>query len=343
MDSPEELNSQEAELSFDQILQALQDEKESFPARYLYRLSGLNPAELDQIKLLWPALTPIRRLGLLEDLELLTEGNTVMQFDGVYQIGLEDPDSKIRVTAIRSLWESEDKTLAPIFIEMMRNDPGVDVQAQAASALGRFVYLGELGRVPEAVLAAVETALLNIQRSNADPLIRRRALESLGFSSRPEAPDLIEKAYETTEEDWVAAALFAMGRSADDRWTPLVMEALRDEDAELAREAARAAGELELNEARPLLFELLQAEESEVRLAAAWALSQIGGTDVEEALSEMLERTEDEDETDLIENAIENLGLTEEMGDLNLLDFSPEDLEELSKPEEDGEELSSED
>jgi HEAT repeat protein len=158
-------------------------------------------------------------------------------------------------------------------------------------------------------------------------------LESLGFSSRPEVPELIEHAFEDDSEEWSASALHAMGRSADDRWAPLVIDRLKDSNLEISREAARAAGELELGDALPGLVDLLQEEDAELRLAAAWALSQIGGEGVEDALEELLERTEDEDEVDLIEDALENLTLTHEMSDLSILDFSAEDLEDLVNPE----------
>lgn len=113
----------------------------------------------------------------------------------------------------------------------------------------------------------------------------------------------------------------------------LIPESLRVRSSDLNVEAARAGGELELSEARPALFDLLQAEDGETRLAAAWALSQIGGQGVSAALQELLERTEDEDEMDLIENALENLAFTDEIGKLDLLDLSPEDLDELAHPD----------
>lgn len=329
----EEQSSESEKLSFDEILRALQDETQPFPARYLYRLSALEGNDLSQLKRAWPQLSAQRRLGLLEDLELLTEGNTVVNFENVDRLGLHDRDARVRVVALRSLLSSEQDSLVPILVELMQKDENTEVRAQAAASLGRFVYLGEVGNIPSGKLKEVEIHLLDIMNSDVDSLIRQRALESLGYSSRPEVAELIENAYQSNEEDWMVSALFAMGRSADDRWAPLVLESLQDAHVELTKEAARAAGELELNEARPVLFDLLHAEDSDVRLAAAWALSQIGGSDVADALDEMIERTEDEDEADLIENAIENLALTDEMSSLNLLDFSPEDLEELARPD----------
>ncbi len=321
------------EPSFDEVIAALRDEAKPFPARYLYRLSGLEGEELGLLTRIWPDLSTTRRLGLLEDLEMLADSNTMMHFDAVNRIALGDEDARVRLTAVRSLWPSEQPALVPRLFDLLDHDDNTEVRAQAAAALGRFVYLGEVGHIPEATLKQIEDRLLDIMESDEDEFVQRRALESLGYSSRAEVPDLIEEAYESDDDEWIGSALFAMGRSADDRWAPVVIERLDDPSVELSREAARAAGELELDEALPALVDLLQDEDSEVRLVAAWSLSQIGGNGVAEALEELLERTEDEDETDLVENAIENLALTQEMNDLNLLDLSPEDLEDLAHPD----------
>ena len=326
---------EQTEFSFEDLLGALRDEANPFPARYLYRLSGLEGNELDQLRKVWPLLSAQRRLGLLEDLELLAESNTVMHFDAVDQQALSDEEAEIRIVAIRSLWPSEQKDLIPVFIDLLNKDENTGVRAQAAAALGRFVYLGELGKIPTGTLKEVEEQLLDVLDADVDPIVQRRALESLGYSSRPEVADLIESVYQGGEPDWVASALFAMGRSADDRWAPIVIEHLQDSNPDFSREAARAAGELELSEALSGLLDLLDDEDSEVRLAAAWSLSQIGGREAADALEGLLERSDDEDEIDLIENALENLAFTEELGELNLLDFSSDDLEDLTRPEED--------
>lgn len=332
----EDIDPKQPEISFDEVIAALRDESNPFPARYLYRLSGLEGEELGLLTRIWPDLSAPRRLGLLEDLEMLAESNTVLFFDSVNRVALGDEDARIRLTAVRSLWPSEQPALVPKLFELLDQDENNDVRAQAAAALGRFVYLGEVGKIPEVTLKKIEERLMDAVSSDEDELVQRRALESLGYSSRSEIPDLIEEAYESDDDEWIASALFAMGRSADDRWAPLVIERLDDSNVEVSREAAKAAGELELGEALPRLVDLLQDEDSELRLAAAWSLSQIGGNGASDALEEMLERTEDEDEIDLIENAIENLTLTHELSDLNLLDFSPADLEDLAQPNGDG-------
>ncbi|QYK50812.1 MAG: HEAT repeat domain-containing protein [Anaerolineales bacterium] len=323
----------EDQLDFSDVLAALQDEKTPLAPRYLYRLSALEPADLAELQPVWQAVSAARRVAVLEDLEMLAESNTVMHFDVVNEMALSDEDARVRIVAIRGLWASEQAALIPQLIYILRTDKDMDVRAQAAAGLGRFVYLGEVGEIATSAQQEAEAALLDALHGDEDPMIQRRALESLGFSSRPEVPDLIENAFDGGEEEWVSSALFAMGRSADERWGPQVMQSLADPNTEISREAAKAAGELELSEARPGLFDLLQDEESEVRLAAAWALSQIGGNGIADALEEMIERTEDEDEIDLLESAIENLAFTNEMDELSLLDFSPEDLEDFANPD----------
>ncbi|UYN89007.1 MAG: HEAT repeat domain-containing protein [Anaerolineales bacterium] len=326
-------NHSEDQLSFSDVLAALQDEKTPLAPRYLYRLSALEPADLAALLPVWQQLSAARRVAVLEDLEMLAESNTVMDFDSVNEMALTDEDARVRVVAIRGLWATEQPALIGQLVQILQTDKDMDVRAQAAAGLGRFVYLGEVGEISAAAQQEAEAALLEVLHGDEDPLIQRRALESMGFSSRPEVAELIENAFDGGEEEWVSSALFAMGRSADERWGPQVMHSLADPNMEISREAAKAAGELELSEARPGLFDLLQDEESEVRLAAAWALSQIGGNGIADALEEMIERAEDEDEIDLLESAIENLAFANEMDELNLLDFSPEDLEDFANPD----------
>jgi len=328
----EDLTGSFPDISFDEVVVALRDEEQPFPARHLYRLSGLEGEELGLIRRVWFGLSPQRRIGILEDLETLAESNTVMQFDAINQIALGDEDPRVRLTAIRALWPSEQVEIVPQLLDLLENDESTEVRAQAAAGLGRFIHLGEMGKIPADTLKQIEERLLGVLDGPSESLIRRRALESLGFSSRPEVPDLIEQAHEDDNEEWIASALYAMGRSADDRWAPVVITSLKDPNLEISREAVRAAGELELSDALPTLVDLLHEEDSELRLAAAWSLSQIGGEGVADALEEYLERTQDEDEIDLIEDALENLTLTHEMAELNILDFSPEDLEDLANP-----------
>jgi HEAT repeat protein len=146
----------------------------------------------------------------------------------------------------------------------------------------------------------------------------------LGYSSREELPQLIEKAYDSGNKDWLISALFAMGRSANDRWEAMVLEHLQSQVEEVRFEAARAAGELELRAARPILFEMLDEDNADIRMTAAWSLSQIGGEGVQEALESLLEETEETEEAEFLEDALENLEFTEDTSLLDLMEVDEE-------------------
>ena len=90
-------------------------------------------------------------------------------------------------------------------------------------------------------------------------------------------------------------------------------------------EAAGAAGELEIREAKPMLLELLEDPDIDVRMAAIWALSQLGGSGVREALENLMESTDDDEESDQIEKALENLEFTDELREIALMDLSEDD------------------
>lgn len=322
-------------IPFKAVLDALLNENEPFPPVYLHRFSDPDPKDLDELKQIWLKVSEKRRGALLEDLEVLAETDTLLSFDDLAQFALKDPDPQVRTVAIRLLWESEDKRLAPIFIKMMDEDSSDQVRAAAANALGKFVYLGELEEIPEDLLETVENSLLKAADDGRSLLVRRRALESLGFSSREEVIPLLEAAYAQNTTDWLSSALYAMGRSADKRWAKNVLKMLKHPEPDVRVEAVRAAGELELAGARNTLLHMLADEEDdEIRMASIWSLSQIGGEAVRAALERLLEDIEDEEEEAFIEDALENLSFTEDMQVFNLFDVDLDQEPRIVDPDE---------
>ncbi|MCH7662528.1 MAG: HEAT repeat domain-containing protein [Chloroflexi bacterium] len=318
-----------ADISLEELLAALLDDSNPLSARYLYRFSDLNPEEIAALRNDWGDITIERRQRLMEDLEELEDTNTIVSFEHVFRLAMEDEDPLVRKFAIRSLWNYENPILIPVFIDLMEHDNSDQVRAQAASALGRFIYLGELEEIPEQMANSIVDKLLTIMAGEAEESLRLRALESLGFSCRESIQDLINEAIELGDENWVASALVAIGRSSDDDWAPSVLDKLDDDRAMVRIEAIRAAGELGLQAATPAMLYLLESEDDEIRLAAAWALSEIGGEGIRDGLEMLLVESGDETEEEVIEEALENLTLTEEIATFNLLDISEEDLEEF--------------
>ncbi len=83
------------------------------------------------------------------------------------------------------------------------------------------------------------------------------------------------------------SAVFAMGRSCDDVWTPQIIAELSSDDAEMRYEAARAAGELELRPALARLAELAYDDDREIQEMAIWALGEIGGKQANRVLDQL--------------------------------------------------------
>jgi hypothetical protein len=279
----------------------------------------------------WPKVSLRRREALLEDLEEIHLADDLLCFEAVARLALVDKDPSVRLRAIRILREYELVDILPTFIEMTEKDPDHDVRAGAASALGMYVYMGEVEDISAAKLKRVEECLLGVVSSQQPTQVRRSALEALGFSSRKEVVSLIEKAYASDDMDWVITALFVWP-FAKSRWKPQVLKMITDPRPGVRAEAASAAGELEIASARRVLLDLLEDPDFDVRMATIWALSQIGGKSVRESLETLLKTTDDAEEVTQIENALENLDFTEELQDLDILDI-PEDMDESSDDE----------
>ncbi len=328
------VKTKKPDVSFQQVLEQLLDTSRPFPAVHLHRFSDLSGNELAQVKNLWLKITPDRRAGLLEDLEVLQETDTVVSFDELAKVGLTDPDARARATSLRLLWESDDVRLIPTILNILLKDADSVVRASAATAMGAFIYLGELDEIPSEILKKVVDSLLQVEQGKDVDLVRRRALESLGFSGREEVVPLIQQAYRSNDIEWQASALFAMGHSVDARWEQAILDRLDADDMEIQLEAVRAAGQLELPSARETLLQLLDHPadlDEEVRMAAAWSLSQIGGEDVRPRLEKLQEETEDEDEADYIEMAIDNLAFTEDLPGFGMFDSIRENPEEHTR------------
>jgi len=323
---------------FQSVLDALLDDTKPFPARYLHRFSDISPADLALLIKAWPQVTSRRKHTLLEDLEELAESDTLTSFDDLARPLLRDDDPQVRVRAIRLLWETEDVKLAPVLLNILNEDEFAEVRAAAANALGLFIYQGELEKIPAELHHRIEDDLIKVATSTTETLVRRRALESLGYSGREEVIPLIENAYHEKNPEWVVSALFAMGHSCDERWKKQVLSKLHAPDEDIRSEAIHAAGELELPSARPILLDLLEDEEDlEIRRELIWALSKIGGEGVRGRLEEILEVEADDEEAGFIEEALDNLTFTEDLARFDLLDLDPDaDLDEEEYDEEYG-------
>jgi len=319
---------------FRKVLDTLLDESKDIPHRYLTEFSDIEPASLRSLQETWPRIGLNRKLLLLDQLNALANEDTLVSFDDLGRALLTDNESQVRIRALRLLIECEDHRLVPIYTDMLTNDNEVAVRAEAASMLGIFVQLGEFDDIPDDVHHHIEDVLLDVLSGEDESPVRRRSLEALGFSSRDDVPVLIESAYNRQDPDWKASAIFAMGRSSDERWADQVLRSLVSENRSVRLAAVQASGELSLNAARPLLLNLLEEEMDDVIAGAAiWSLSQIGGEDVRVYIQNLLDNVEDDDQAALLEEALDNLAFTEDRSIFDLLAFDADEIDEIDLEE----------
>ena len=322
------------ELSFRIVLDLLLEKEGHLPEHHLLHFSDLIPADLESLLDAWPRISLERKALLLDQLHALADMNTLVSFDDLGRALLKDAEAPVRQRAVRLLVECDDERLIPRFIDMLTADPENAVRAEVASTLGLFVQLGEFNEISTEFKQRVEEALLSVTNADEEePNIRRRALESLGYSSRLEISTLIQSAFEREDPDWRASALFAMGRTSDERWGGHVLQMLAAENRRTRLAAVKSAGELGLKSATPLLLDMLEEEFDEaITGAAVWSLSQIGGEDARLYLEHLLDSMDEDDpQYRFLEEALDNLAFTDDLSQFDLMSYDPD--EDLSPDE----------
>lgn len=314
--------------SFKQVLADLANEQLPPAPEDLRALSDLHGAQLAAFRAAWPGIPAGRRLAIMTDLGELAEDNFEVHIHPASRAALDDADGLVRAAAIRNLWEDDDPDLIKPFMATLVHDPSPEARTAAASALGVYVYLGEMEELPAEVSREIEEALLNVFAGGDTIEVRRHALEAVSYSHRPEAADAIAAALASADDRLRLSALFAMGRNLDrERWGDAVLAALSHMDPPMRLVAARAAGELQLPQAVDALGEMLHDPDPEIQEMSVWALGEIGGEEARNLLQERLAGA-DEELTELIDDALANAELMDEIADFNLLDLDADDLDD---------------
>ena len=312
---------------FLEVKEALLNNEKPFPAGLNYFFSDISQEDLQKTVKVWPMVNVQRRRALLEDMESLAEADTLLFFDHFAQSCLDDQDATVRTKAIRLLWQSQDEKLVPQLLKHLHEDPEASVRAAATTGLGMFVFLGELGEIRQATYEDLLQKLIQVNLGSDDVIVRRRALEALGYATHNDVQNFIQEAFDSGIEEWHQSALVAMGRSYDQRWVNSVLRMLDHPDRMVQYEAIRAAGELEAQDARDELFDLIEGglDDQDLLFAAIWSLTKIGGGGVRELVEMSLDETDDPEEQHFLEEALENLDLTEQVSEFEMLVFDEDE------------------
>jgi HEAT repeat protein len=251
----------------------------------LAELASLSREDLSELRTAWPRIATERRRQIVQRLVELTEDNFELNFDDVFRFCLKDADAVVRTQAIEGLWENEGPSLIDPLVTLLETDESPEVQAAAATALGKFALLAENGKLRPQYSSRLKASLLRAAGDRQRPdEVRRRALEAVAPFSEPAVKEAIGEAFRTGTPRLRISALFAMGRSCDPDWLPILLHELDSKDAEVRYEAVSALGELGDPEAVASLIRLSADPDTEVRLAAFQALGKIGGPKAKEFL-----------------------------------------------------------
>lgn len=301
------LTEEQATAQFEHAIAVLRDVDAAFTAEMIYGLSDLAGQRLQTFRDVWDALPVERRRKLIARLVETGETNFDLDFSPIINAAIKDADPEVRKSAMEGVIEDSPHRVVEDLMKAVQDDPLSEVRAAAAKALVPFVLKGELGKLPAALNLRLQDTLWALYNNlNEDLDVRRRALEGLGNCGREGVIELIREAYYADDLPMRVSALFAMGRSCDDVWTPIIIEELGSEQPEMRYEATRAAGELELRPALPKLVDLAYEGDREIQEMAIWAIGEIGGKEarsVLENLASLADETGDEELTNVIAEA----------------------------------------
>lgn len=312
---------------FFEVIQALLDSGNPFPAKYLHRLSDLEKSELSLLKDFWDQIMPSRKLYLLEDLINLSDVETLVNYDEIGIVALRDASAEVKIKALELLEYSENSKHIPELIHIIRSDSDSKVVAAALVTSAHFVYKGEVEEYPRETFLKLTTVLKDLIKGNYKEEVKQFALEALGYSSERDVKTMIQDAIAIPDKKWTSAALIAMGRSLDPHWKKYIIDELRLDHPETIIAAIKASGDMEISEARKPIQILLKDHSGEdlIEKNAAWALARIGGAGVERILETLLSKAEGEDEISFYEECLDEYEFRHDQNAPSMFKFKIED------------------
>jgi HEAT repeat protein len=283
--------SDEERADFANALRLVADEG-PLPQAEVDALSMLEGDDLATFRDVWHRLPPPARARLVRALHNAAENRLRLDFSALNRLALDDADPLVRLAGVNGAIEDRSLGVMDRLLEIVRDDPHVELRVAAAEDLARFALLAELQDLDRDAATRLRTQLLGTVRNEGeDQRVRSAALAALGYFSDVAMMEQLAAAFSTPTLR--LGAVRGMGRSSDPRWTDRLMPVLGSDDPLMRAEAARALGEIEDERAVPPLVELIDDPEQAVRLAIIEALGHIGTEEGREALLYLAEDAQD--------------------------------------------------
>ena len=265
-------------MPLEEFLETLADPTAETAVGEFVELSDLLPAELGLFVRTWFGIDVEHQRWIITTMSELAEQNPELDFSAVFKMCLKDEDETVLETAMEGLWEVEDRSIVPNLIQILQSDKSAKVRSSAAVALGKFSMLVQEGKLLPRDREAIHDSLMAVLRNDQEHVdIRRRSLEAIAPFNTKEIQKRLSLAYEGEDLLLKSSSIFAMGRTGELSWLPLLIKELQNQEPSIRYETANACAELGEEDAVPHLVPLLDDDDYQVQLAGISALGKIGG------------------------------------------------------------------
>lgn len=265
-------------MALEEFLETIADSDEQIPSTEFVELSDMSPEELGAFARTWFDISLERQQWLVSTLVEAAEDNADLDFVAVFKMCLKEDDELTLEKAMEGLWEHEDRSVIPALIRILRSDKSAGVRSAAAVALGKFPLLVQEGKLLPRDGESIHRSLMEVlENPEQDVDVRRRSLEAIAPFNTSDIRRFVTWAYENTDIKLKSSSIYAMGRTGDIDWMPLLLKELDNREPTIRYETANACGELGEEDAVPHLVPLLDDEDYQVQLAGISALGKIGG------------------------------------------------------------------
>lgn len=265
-------------MSLEPFIQNMADPSSHVPSGDFVELSDLSPSELGVFARTWFTIPAERQLSIVSTLVELAEDSAELDFHAIFKMCLKDGAEAVVEKAMEGLWEQEDRSVIPFLTDILLSDRSPSVRAAAAVALGKFPLLVQEGKLLPKDRDAVHDSLMAVLvDSDQPPEVRRRSLESIAPFNTGDIQRFVSWAYNSDDLKLKSSSIYAMGRTGELSWLPLLIKEIQNPEPTIRYETAHACAELGEEDAVPHLITLLEDDDYLVQLAGINALGQIGG------------------------------------------------------------------
>jgi len=265
-------------MALEEFLETLVDPSADVANADFIEMSDLSPSELGSFARAWFTIPVERQRSIISTMVELAEDNPELDFCAVFKMCLKDRDEEIQGKAIEGLWESEDRSIITSLVQILRSERSPEVRSAAAAALGKFANLIQEGKLLAKDADVVRDTLMETLEDQDEHLeVRRRSLEAVAPFNTATIQEYVSWAYNSDDLKLKSSSIYAMGRTGEINWLPVLIKELQSSEPSVRYETANACGDLGEEDLVPHLVPLLQDDDYQVQVAGLSALGKIGG------------------------------------------------------------------